>query len=52
MPDKNKSSSDQKGAPHNQPKSITDLDARKEDMSKVKGGRLGRASADPCEGGE
>ena len=49
MPDKNKSGSDQKGS-QNQPKPFKDLDTRKEDINKVKGGRAIRE--DPCAGGE
>lgn len=52
MPDKNKSGSEQKGSQGSQKKPFKDLEARKEDMKNVKGGRAVRDTSDPCEGGE
>ena len=52
MPEKKKSSSEQKGANFNRPKSVEDLEPRKDDASKVKGGRAANLSGDPCDGGE
>jgi hypothetical protein len=54
MPDKNKGNQQAKGSQRDQQKPIKDLDTRKEDMDRVKGGRAARLSdtADPCEGGE
>ena len=49
MPEKNKNNQDQKAASK---KPIKDLEARKDDASKVKGGRGALYSADPCEGGQ
>lgn len=51
MPDKNKSNQQPKGPQREQQKPFKDLNARKEDVDKVKGGRA-RFSSDPCEGGE
>ena len=51
MPEKNKSGSEQKGAKFNRPKSVEDLEARKDDASKVKGGRAAQIADDPCGGG-
>lgn len=48
MAEKNKSGSEQKGAQNQKP--FKDLDTRKEDVNKVKGGRAIRE--DPCAGGE
>ena len=52
MPDKNRSGSDQKGSQGAQKKPFKDLDVRKEDVNKVKGGRAVRSACDPCGGGE
>lgn len=49
MPDKNKSRPEEKSASK---KPIKDLEARKDDASKVKGGRAPLYSADPQEGGQ
>jgi hypothetical protein len=52
MPEKKNSNSEQKGANFNRPKSVEDLEPRKDDANKVKGGRAVRLSEDPCAGGE
>lgn len=49
MPDKNKSGSEQKGSQGSQKRPFKDLEARKDESAKVKGGRA-RAD-DPCGGG-
>ena len=53
MPEnKSKGNPQSKSTQRDQQKPIKDLDTRKADMDRVKGGRAARASSDPCEGGE
>jgi hypothetical protein len=52
MPDKNKGKPDTKNTQRDPQKSIKDLDTRREDMDRVKGGRAVRLTGDPCDGGE
>ena len=50
MPDKNKDQSQPKNTQREGQKPFKDLNTKKEDIDKVKGGRA--RAADPCDGGE